>query len=152
MIPSIGTVVRMGSDFIITEDIPTLDELVELYSAVGWSAYTQDPKALLAAFDGSTLVLSARDADGALHGIVRVISDGVTICYVQDLVVNPSVQREGVGAALLSRVLSRYANCRQVFLTTDTDGPLNFYRGLGFVPHDELGLIALGRGSVGTSR
>ncbi|MDX6276517.1 MAG: hypothetical protein QOJ72_645 [Nocardioidaceae bacterium] len=138
----------MSEDPIITEETPTRDELIELYSAVGWTAYTRDADALVKAFAGSALVLTARDTGGSLLGLVRTLSDGVTICYVQDLVVAPVVQRRGVGRALLSQVLIRYEGCRQLFLTTDADGPLDFYRGLGFVPHDELGLVALGRRSV----
>jgi ribosomal protein S18 acetylase RimI-like enzyme len=152
MIPRDATFVRMRLDPIIAEEIPTLDELVELYSAVGWTAYTRDPDQLLTAFFGSTLVLTARDAEGSLYGIARALSDGVTICYVQDLVVEPNSQRQGVGAALLSQVMSRYEGCRQIFLTTDADGPLDFYRGLGFVRHEELGLVALGQGTVSSSR
>ena len=96
---------------------------------------------------GSDLVLTAREADGRLCGLVRAVSDGHTICYVQDLLVAPAWQGRGVGTILLDGVLEHYSDCDLFVLTTDletTDAPgaAGFYRGAGWVPHQELGLQA----------
>lgn len=117
------------------------DEAHALYDSVGWTAYTRDPGLLQRAIAGSHLVLTARTDRGELVGLARTVSDGASICYLQDLLVRPDHQRTGVGRALLNRVLSHYAQLRQVVLTTDADGPHEFYRGLGFVPMDEAGLV-----------
>ncbi|WP_416354780.1 GNAT family N-acetyltransferase [Curtobacterium sp. VKM Ac-1376] len=122
----------------IRDERPDTDELVVLYDAVGWTAYTQDPAALTAAIVGSHRVLTARDDAGHLLGLVRTVSDGVTIVYVQDLLVVPSAHRSGVGSALLGAVLDRYAGVRQtVLLTDDEPGQRAFYESRGFVEaHD----------------
>jgi GNAT superfamily N-acetyltransferase len=122
----------------ITERRPERDELVELYDAVGWTAYTADPRALEAAIAGSYLVLTARADDGSLVGLVRTVSDGVTIAYVQDLLVRPAHQRTGVGGALLDAVLAHHAGVRQTVLTTDAEpGQRAFYESRGFTEaHD----------------
>ncbi|ROP63821.1 acetyltransferase (GNAT) family protein [Curtobacterium sp. PhB130] len=125
-------------DFSLGDDRPDLDELVALYAAVGWTAYTDDPGRLHAAVLGSHLVLTARSEGGELVGLVRTVSDGCTIAYVQDLLVAPSAQRAGVGAALLGAVLERVADIRQVVLLTDAEpGQRAFYESCGFTEaHD----------------
>ena len=131
-------------------DIPTLDEALVLYQAVGWTAYTRDPHRLQRSLAGSHLVVTVRDDDGDLLGLVRTVSDGESICYVQDILVHPSAQRRGVGRMLLREIQERYRHCMFVALSTDaadtTDALLShpFYRSLGFVPHPELGLAAFG--------
>ena len=122
----------------ITAELPGRDELLGMYDGVGWTTYTRDPDALLAAVAGSHLVLTARVHSGALVGLVRTVSDGVTIVYVQDVLVLPSAHRSGIGGALLDAVLQRYAGVRQtVLLTDDQPGQRAFYESRGFVEaHD----------------
>lgn len=124
--------------FTIRDERPGTDELVALYDAVGWSAYTRDPEALTASIAGSHSVLTARDAAGRLLGLVRTMSDGVTIVYVQDLLVVPTAHRSGIGGALLDAVLDRSASVRQtVLLTDDEPGQRAFYESRSFVEvHD----------------
>ncbi|MBA3367654.1 MAG: GNAT family N-acetyltransferase [Geodermatophilaceae bacterium] len=112
--------------------VPDADELIALYRAVGWTAYTDDPAVLHAALAGSSLVVIARRA-GRLVGLARVISDGATICYLQDVLVHPDAQRTGVGRALILAVLEPYAGVRQkVLLTDDEPGQRAFYESLGY--------------------
>lgn len=124
--------------FTIRDERPGTDELVALYDAVGWSAYTRDPEALTASIAGSHSVLTARDDAGHLLGLVRTVSDGVTIEYVQDLLVVPTAHRSGIGGALLDAVLDHSADVRQtVLLTDDEPGQRSFYESRGFVEvHD----------------
>lgn len=101
-------------------EVPSREELVELYSSVGWSAYTDKPDDLVPMVRGSLYVCTAReDASGRLAGLVRAVGDGVSISYIQDLLVNPDYQGRGLGSALLTRVLDAVGGVRQVYLTTD---------------------------------
>ncbi|MFJ3033548.1 GNAT family N-acetyltransferase [Curtobacterium pusillum] len=122
----------------ITEELPGRDELLGLYDGVGWTAYTRHPDALVAAVAGSHLVLAARDHTGALVGLARTVSDGVTIVYVQDVLVLPSRQGTGIGGRLLDAVLERYAHVRQTVLLTDAEpGQRAFYESRGLIEvHD----------------
>lgn len=123
------------------------DEVLALYGAVGWTAYTNDDATLRAALAGSSLVVAAR-RDGRLVGLARAISDGATICYVQDLLVHPDARRSGVGRALMLAVLERYAGLRQkVLLTDDERGQRAFYEALGFQETRDRGA-----GSAGSLR
>jgi len=123
---------------VIAEDVPEPDELVGLYRAVGWTTYSDDPDTLVAAVRGSHRVLTAREGAGRLVGLVRTISDGVSVVYVQDLLVAPEHQRSGIGGRLLDAVLERYARLRQtVLLTDDEPGQRAFYESRGFTEvHD----------------
>lgn len=123
----------MGThEITVAAERPGREDLVELYSAVGWSTYAQDPEVLEAAIEGSSLVVTARYGDDLL-GLARVVSDGATIVYLQDVLVRPELQREGVGRALVQAVLEPYAHCRQkVLLTDDEPRQRAFYESLGY--------------------
>jgi GNAT superfamily N-acetyltransferase len=119
-------------------DVP-LDELVALYEAVGWTAYVKSPERLRAAVRGSSCVLVAR-RDGRLVGLARAVSDGVSICYLQDVLVLPDEQRHGVGRALVESLLARYADVRQkVLLTDDEPRQRAFYESLGYTEIRDFG-------------
>ena len=108
------------------------DELLALYSSVGWEAYTADPAGLAAAVANSTLVVEARAA-GQLIGLARGISDNVSIFYLQDILVRPEWQRHGIGRKLLGICLNRFAHVRQkVLLTDDAPAQHQFYEAMGY--------------------
>lgn len=117
-------------------------QVLELYSAVGWTTYTNVPAVLERALAGSATVIVATGvvptvtgaADGErVVGLARVVSDGETICYLQDVLVHPSVQRMGLGMRLVEAVLEPYAKVRQkVLLTDDEWGQRAFYQALGY--------------------
>jgi GNAT superfamily N-acetyltransferase len=113
-------------------------EVVALYRAVGWTAYAEHPDTLLAALEGSSRVVVAR-REGRLVGLARVVSDGATIAYLQDVLVDPAEQRTGLGRWLVTEALEPYAAIRQkVLLTDDEPGQRAFYESLGFVEASEL--------------
>lgn len=114
-------------------------EILGLYASVGWTAYTDDPAALRNGFANSLLTLAAY-AEAALAGLIRVVGDGHTIVFVQDILVRPQFQRRGIGSVLLQAVLNRYAGVRQIeLLTDDTPETAAFYRSMGFRELTELG-------------
>ena len=114
------------------------DEIYQLYKEVGWTAYTKNMSLLKEGFKNSLLVLAAYENDEFL-GIVRVVGDGFTIIFIQDILVFPQVQRKGVGTALLKAVLDRYPNVRQIILATDnTPKTVAFYKSLGFSEFSEI--------------
>ena len=114
-------------------------EILGLYASVGWTAYTDDPAALRNGFANSLLTLAAYE-EAALAGLIRVVGDGHTIVFVQDILVRPQFQRRGIGSVLLQAVLNRYAGVRQIeLLTDDTPETVAFYRSMGFRELTELG-------------
>jgi GNAT superfamily N-acetyltransferase len=119
---------------IIAVDGAALDReaVLSLYQSVGWSAYVRDPGTLMRALEGSSTVVIAQ-GDGDLIGLARVVSDGATICYLQDVLVRPSAHRLGIGAQLVQAALAPYTHVRQkVLLTDDEPGQRAFYEALGY--------------------
>lgn len=126
-----------------TAPVLQIDEVLDLYRSVGWNAYTENPAALRSGLDGSALVVTAR-AGGRLVGLARVVSDGATICYVQDVLVHPDAHRAGVGSALVRAALAPFASVRQkVLLTDDSPDQRAFYESLGFTEIRDVGAGAL---------
>ena len=122
--------------------VPNVDELVALYGSVGWGAYTNDRDGLATGIRNSTLVVTAR-TNGRLVGLARVLSDDVSIVYVQDVLVSPEFQRSGVGRQLLERCLDRFSHVRQRMLLTDDEAHQHrLYESLGF--HDVAKLKGVG--------
>ena len=113
---------------------PKLDfvAVLDLYASVGWSNYTNRPQQLEQAFHQSLFVMAAYDED-RLVGLIRVVGDGLTIVFIQDLLVYPQYQRQGIGRGLLQQMLERFKDVYQIQLATEqSDKNLTFYQELGF--------------------
>lgn len=115
------------------------EEIASLYADAGWKAYLDDLQALKAGYENSLITLAAyKEKD--LLGIIRVVGDGMTIIFIQDILVYKKYQRMGVGTALLKAVLDRYNTVRQIELVTDnTEKTKAFYRSVGFRELSEIG-------------
>lgn len=117
-------------------------EIIDLYQSVGWTNYTSCPEMLEEAYKNSLCILGAFEKE-KLVGVVRVVGDGISIVFVQDILVLPKYQRQGVGSALMRAVLEKYASVYQVELLTDsTEKSKAFYSSVGLVPVSELGCSA----------
>lgn len=117
--------------------------VVELYRSVGWTHYARDPARLQRAIAQSSYVVTAWH-QAALLGLARVVSDDVTIAYIQDVLVHPEAQGRGVGTRLLGDCLARYAHVRQkVLLTDDEPQQLRFYARMGFANTRDLQVVRL---------
>ncbi|MGX7031255.1 GNAT family N-acetyltransferase [Vagococcus zengguangii] len=112
--------------FKTTKDIATAD-LLSLYTPVGWRSYTSEPEKLTQAIKQSYYVLSAWE-DERLVGLIRCISDGLTILYVQDLLVLPDYQNQGLGSQLMQQTFETFKDIRQkVLITSDAPDVRHFY-------------------------
>lgn len=121
------------------------EEILPLYTAVGWTSYTRDPAMLRAAFARSLCVIGAYEGD-RLIGLLRAVGDGCSVVLVQDLLVLPEYQRRGVGTALMKAALARFAGVYQFQLLTDnTEKTAAFYRSVGLAPVEEAGCRAFWR-------
>lgn len=117
---------------ITKETSVSIDDVLHLYQAVGWTNYTNQPQMLEQALSHSLASYVARD-DEKIVGLVRLIGDGFSSVFVQDLLVLPSYQRQGIGSFLMKQALADYKDAYQVQLATEeTEKTLGFYRSLGF--------------------
>jgi GNAT superfamily N-acetyltransferase len=79
----------------------------EDYATVVGSTYMRDRrpvtnlKRTTKILAGSNMIVTARETDGEIVGVLRGISDGEWVCYVADLVVRDGHQRKGIGKGML---------------------------------------------------
>ena len=133
-----GRLGSMGTVDYASAAIPAPKELVDLYDAVGWSAYTRDQARLAAAVGASLSVVTARE-DGELIGLARLVGDGLTIVYLQDILIRPAYQHRGIGRELFQRVFAPYEDVRQKVLITDDEASQHaFYKSMGFTETGDL--------------
>lgn len=117
-------------------------DLLSLYNDANWLAYTNSPDLLQQAVSNSLYVLSVW-GNGQLVGLIRLVGDGLTIVYIQDILVMKSHKRRKIGSLLLQKVLEKFKNVRQkVLLTDDNEETRGFYESLGFSSCDKGDLVA----------
>lgn len=110
-----------------------IEELVELYNSVSWIAYTQNMEVMENILENSYWYMSAY-YENKLIGLIRVIGDGYSIMYIQDILVNPEYQRLGIGTNLIERALKKFKNIRQnVLITDDEERTKKFYLPVGMM-------------------
>ena len=113
------------------QEVVKLENVLHLYQAVGWTNYTHQPQMLEKALSHSLAIYLALDGD-AVVGLVRLVG-GFSSVFVQDLIVLPSHQRQGIGSALMKEALGDFKEVYQIQLATEqTEKNLGFYRFLGF--------------------
>ena len=114
-------------------DTISFEEIFPLYEAVGWTNYTSNPIMLQNALEHSLFILTARDEEGKLIGFLRAVGDGYSILYIQDIIVLPEYQRQGIGTQLLRQTLEYFNEVYQIILTTDSEvKTIAFYEANGF--------------------
>ena len=119
----------------LDEDFP---QILNLYEAVGWVAYTKNPASLRTAFQNPTYVCVAKE-EHRVVGCVRSISDDVSIHYLQDILVHPTMHRRGVGRRLIQTTLHRFSPVRtHLLLTDDEEKQKQFYTSVGYHNTREL--------------
>ena len=126
----------------------SIDDVLHLYQAVSWTNYTNQPQMLEQSLTHSLAIYVARDGE-KIVGLVRLVGDGFSSVFVQDLIVLPSYQRQGIGSALTKEALGDYKDAYQVQLATEqTEKTVEFYRSLGFETlstYDCIGMIWVDR-------
>jgi len=114
------------------QEIVKLEDVLHLYQAVGWTNYTHQPQMLEQALSHSLVIYLALDGD-AVVGLIRLVGDGFSSVFVQDLIVLPSYQRQGIGSSLMKEALEDFKEVYQVQLATEqTEKNVGFYRSMGF--------------------
>ena len=119
---------------IITElDNRTAAELLELFAGAEFAELTDGSEWLNAAVKGSMLAAGAFAPDGSLIGFARVLGDGSSDCYIQDVTVRSDCRKQGIGQNLVKFLIAelRARNIDWIGLIA-TPGKADFYRKMGF--------------------
>jgi aralkylamine N-acetyltransferase len=131
----------MAVDHIASHDIEIMivsawdvDEIVRLYQAGGWWKDSYDKQGITPLIKGSFAFAVAVDKRTSKPvGMGRVISDGVSDGYIQDLVVLPEYRKNGIGNRIVSKLVETCTAKGLGWIGLIAEpGSENFYRSLGF--------------------
>ncbi len=127
----------------ILRETPTVDVYLELRKKVGWKDLTRKQAEM--ALSNSLAVFVAYDNDKPI-GMGRLVGDGAVICYIQDLIVVPQSQSQGVGSVLIDKIIEYVKEISQdgtemMLALMCAKGREVFYHKHGFIsrPTDSLG-------------
>ena len=127
----------------VENPIVTLEDVLPLYEAVGWTNYTTKPEMLEAAYKNSLHILAALNEEEKLVGVLRAVGDGASILFIQDILVYPAYQHQGIGTKLLQMTLEKYKNVYQIQLATDdSTKTVSFYESNGFTSLTSLNCVS----------
>ena len=125
----------------IIEKLPAPEEYNQFRQLVGWGTYERD---VIEQYLPNSLYFVCAVKDGEIIGIARIIGDGGIAYYIQDVIVKPDYQRQGVGTQLMDKIMEYIrinANNNSVIglMAAKDKGP--FYTRYGFTvwPDDKTG-------------
>ena len=109
-------------------------EILELYRTAGWWKEEYDPAEISRIIEGSFGFAVAIDTtSGRAIGMGRVIADGISDAYLQDLITDPRFRGRGIGKSIVSVLV---AHCKKAGITwiglIAEPGSEEFYLPLGF--------------------
>ena len=110
------------------------NEIADLYRAGGWWKEEYDPAALDSLIEGSfSFAVAVEKKTGKAVGMGRVLSDGVSDGYIQDLVVLPEFRKSGIGKEIVSALVRQciQSGITWIALIAEPDTE-KFYLPLGF--------------------
>jgi aralkylamine N-acetyltransferase len=113
-----------------------IEEIVELYKAAGWWQESPESRAVIPSMiRGSFCFMVARSIEGRVVGMARIISDGYSDAYIQDVVVLEKYRGRGVGRELVRR-LTQFCETRKIgwIGLVAEPGTQGLYEELGYGP------------------
>jgi GNAT superfamily N-acetyltransferase len=119
---------------VFREAAPDPEEYSRLFNTTGWNEnYRASAAELDLALANSWYFLCVYTHSNKLIGIGRVLSDGVMIGLLCDLIVQPEFQKQGVGSQIIQRIIQhcRAAGLRVLWLFSAA-GKSGFYLQHGF--------------------
>jgi len=84
----------------------SIDEIVQLYKAGGWWKDSYDSSGIPGLIKGSYVFAVVVDStNGTAIGMGRVLSDGVSDAYIQDVLILSKYRRSGIGKKLVQSLI-----------------------------------------------
>jgi aralkylamine N-acetyltransferase len=112
------------------------DEIVQLYKAAGWWKDTYSKEGIPHLIAGSFAFAVALDTNSSKTiGMGRVLSDGVSDAYIQDLIVLPAYRGKHVGKKIVQTLVDHCISMGILWIGLIAEpGSSQFYTTLGFTP------------------
>jgi len=130
----------VSDDIVVLRQV-TVDEFMDLRQSVGWGL---PDRASIRVGLKNTIFSVCVERKGKLVGYGRVVGDGGFTVYIQDVIVKPEYQRQGVGLSIMNSIMdyvkANYCKGTYVGLMASL-GRETFYKRFGFIerPNDKCG-------------
>ena len=113
-----------------------VEEIVELYQSAGWWQESPEAREIIPAMiQGSFCFMVARSLEGKIIGMARIISDGHSDAYIQDVVVLSAYRGQGIGRELVRRLAELCVSRKIGWIGLVAEpGTQDLYTDLGFRP------------------
>ena len=113
-----------------------VEEIVALYQSAGWWQGSPEAREVIPAMiRGSFCFMVARSIEGEIIGMARVISDGHSDAYIQDVAVLESYRGQGIGRELVRRLAQLCVKRKIGWIGLVAEpGTQGLYENLGFRP------------------
>lgn len=123
-------------------DSKLIEEVKDIYRKESWNAYLKDDEKLIRAFDNSLYILGAFNED-KLIGFIRCVGDGEHILMVQDLIVEPKYQQNGIGTYLFKAIMEKYKKVRMFTVLTDIEDVVDnkFYQSFNMKKLEDMNIV-----------
>ena len=128
--------------FIVKERLPTVEEYNDLRRSVEWPTYAND---LVERGLANTLYsVVAETENGNSIGMGRIIGDNAIYLHIQDIIVRPEHQNQGVGKLIMTELIKyvdKVAGKNTNIGLMSSKGREPFYEKLGFTerPNEKFG-------------
>lgn len=128
-------------NYTIEEKLPSVEEYIYLRESVGWPY--PDNRSIEKSLNNSNYCVCAFE-DNRTIGMSRVVGDDSFIFFVADVIVLPEYQNQGIGTALMKRIMEFLKeNVQEYSYITlmSAKGKEAFYEKFGFFkrPTDDYG-------------
>ncbi|WP_461214912.1 GNAT family N-acetyltransferase [Lacticaseibacillus sp. GG6-2] len=120
----------------------SIHEIKKLYGAVGWTHYLSDIGETARGIANSTM-LTARTDEGSLVGVIRGVSDMHTVLFIQDLVVLPEYQHQGIGHELLDQFDEYFKQVARIVVVTDDPSMQAFFADAHYIPENDTAITTM---------
>jgi len=119
------------------------DEIIQLYKAGSWWKEEYDASGIVPMMEGSfDFVVAYDDIGRRAVGMGRMISDGASDGYIQDVVVLPEYRGKGIGSSIISELVRNGKEKGLVWIGLIAEkGTSSFYERLGFHLFDGTPMI-----------
>lgn len=87
---------------IVSERKPSIEEYIYLRNSVGWRVLQHDK--IEKGLNNSTYCVCIEDQDKII-GFGRIVGDGGTVFYIQDVIVIPSYQKQKIGTLIMEKIM-----------------------------------------------
>lgn len=111
-----------------------VEQIIDLYKEAGWwdEDDEKNPIKVRKIIKGSNIFIGAF-IENKLVGMARVLSDGISDAYIQDVIVKENYRKKGIGKKLIIFLLN-YLKKKQInwIGLISTPSSKEFYKKLGF--------------------